>query len=238
MERMLIYAKRSKILGATNKMSLLKDWGNRSDKNSQIALFFYSSGNILGCCLALAGIGLLVAGIIDFGWPFIVGGLYGIGYLSMEYFENDNVILDDGRFNEDNILQALDETIRSIGARLPEQACQILNSIKETVAALIPAMKALEANSLDFQSKNTLMSSVTKYLPTTLGSYLRLPSAFAKLHSGSSGKTAQVLLVEQLTELDGQLKNILKNVYAKDLEKLEVNGRFLVDRFTISSNSI
>ena len=47
----------------------------------RVLLFLYSTPHIVGCLAALAGLGLLFAGVIDKYWWAIVPALYGGGYL-------------------------------------------------------------------------------------------------------------------------------------------------------------
>ena len=197
----------------------------------RIALFLYSSQNILGCLLALLGLGLYFIGIIDSGWGYIVAGLYLAGYFAMPRRQAEASLGPD-RFNEDNLVQALENTLKEVGPKLPMQARSLLDSIKQTLEGLLPALKSMESEGqLDLRSRVTVMSTLTRYLPETLNAYLRLPPAFAIAHHGSVGKTAQTLLVEQLGALDAQLKQVAQNAYSKDVERLIINGRFLEDKF-------
>ncbi len=212
-------------------MNLLEQQSSERGFTTRIALYLYSSGNILGCLLALGGLGLLFAGLIESYWGAIVAGLYFAGLFAIPSRQDDASLGADS-FNEDNLLEALEATLKAVGPRLPEKARSCLASIKQTLEGLLPALKSLESEAqLDLRSRVTVMSTITKYLPETLTAYLRLPPAFALVHHGSSGKTAQVLLVEQLEALDNQLKQVAQNAYAHDIERLVVNGEFLRDRF-------
>lgn len=212
-------------------MNLLDAPGDKPGFGTRIALYLYSTGNILGCLLALAGLGLFFAGVIDNYWGAIVAGLYLMGVFAIPR-RSDDASLSAERFNEDNLLEALENTLKAVGPKLPERARNCLASIKTTLEGLLPALKSLENEAqLDLRSRVTVMSTITKYLPETLTAYLRLPPAFALAHHGSSGKTAQTLLVEQLEALDAQLKQVAQNAYAHDIERLVINGEFLQDRF-------
>lgn len=212
-------------------MNVLVSTNEQASFRNRAALFLYSSGNILGSVLALGGLGLYFAGIIDSGWGFIVAGLYLVGFFGMPARAAETA-LGPERFNEDNLVEALENTLKEIGPKLPEPARAQLVSIKQTVEGLVPALKSLEQESqLDLHSRVTVMSTITRYLPETLSAYLKLPPAFARVHHGSSGKNAQTLLTEQLTALNTQLQKVAENAYAHDVERLIVNGRFLQDRF-------
>ena len=203
--------------------------GNSGGSGTKVALFLYSTANIVGSILAIAGVSLYLIDAIENYWALIVVGMYLAGYFAVPA-RNESAELGAERFNEDNILDALEETVKKIGPKLPEQARVKLASIKATMESLVPALKQDEQ--VDVKSRATIMSSVTRYLPQTLAAYLKLPPAFALVHQGASGKTAQVLLVEQLDALDAQLAQISKNIFNHDFERLIINGKFLEEKFS------
>lgn len=61
--------------------------------------------------------------------------------------------------------------------------------------------------------------------------YMNLPKAYANLQPVKDGKTAKQLLVEQLTLLDIEMKEVVQEVYRNDTQKLIAHGRFLQDKF-------
>lgn len=208
-------------------MSLLQD--NSDGLGTKAALFLYSTANIVGCILAITGVSLYLLDVIENYWALIVVGMYLAGYFAVPA-RSEAAELGEERFNEDNILAALEETLKKVGPKLPEQARVKLASIKTTMEGLVPALKQDEQ--VDVKSRATIMSSVTRYLPQTLAAYLKLPPAFALVHQGALGKTAQVLLVEQLDSLDTQLTQISKNIFNRDFERLIINGKFLEEKFS------
>lgn len=211
-------------------MSLLDTTDNQGT-GSKVIQFLYSTGNIVGCCFAIVGMMLYFFGIIESYWHLIVTGMYLVGYFIVPGIK-DSAELKADRFNEDNILEALEVTLKKIGPKLPEQARTHLAAITKTMASLVPALQSEETDyQVDVRSRATIMATVTRYLPQTLAAYLRLPPAFAAMHSGPEGKTAQALLIEQMRTLDLQLQQIAQNVYNHDVERLIVNGRFLEEKF-------
>ena len=76
-----------------------------------------------------------------------------------------------------------------------------------------------------------MIETVRRYLPDTLSAYLRLPKLYAEMQSLGDGKTASQTLLEQLRVLDSSLREVARNAFAGDAEKLIVNGRFLQSKF-------
>jgi len=105
---------------------------------------------------------------------------------------------------------------------------RLLYGIRETLADLLPR---LTDRALYSEETYTVERTIRDYLPTTLESYMRLPAGFAETHALTQGKTARILLVEQLGILDNHLKKLLKNAVEKDARALVENGRFLAEKF-------
>ena len=49
----------------------------------RIFLFLYSTQNLVGCALAIGGLGLFFADVITEWWLPIVAGLYAVGWLAV-----------------------------------------------------------------------------------------------------------------------------------------------------------
>lgn len=198
-------------------------------KSSSLMLFIYSNGNILGCLFALLGLALYFMGFIDQGWPWIVAGLYLLGYLLLTQFAPSDP---NKPQQPDNLLESLELCISQHRPKLPKAAQVLLESIQTTLRLLLPVLTSLEHNGgLSLHSRLTLTTTINHYLPDTLNAYLRLPPALALVHRTRDGKTAQQLLIEQLRTLDQQLQQIASSAYAQDLEQLALNGQFLAERF-------
>jgi hypothetical protein len=78
----------------------------------------------------------------------------------------------------------------------------------------------------------TVVETVRRYLPETLGAYLRLPRLYAQMQALSDGRTASQTLLEQLALLDVSLKEVAKSAFAGDAETLVTNGQFLQNKFS------
>lgn len=197
--------------------------------------FFYSLGNIVGMALALLGLIvhlLLVIFSAKGGvlyWPIIVFGLYVFGWLVGYMLEdNDADLTFRNALTEEEIRNELDKLIKKIRKRVPAEALEHVVNIKEAVFTVLPDL--LTGSAIGNHDLFTVKKTVFDYLPETLERYLKLPNVYAKLHKLQGGKTANTLLIEQLTVIDNTMQDIVKNIYAKDANQLMANQRFLEQR--------
>jgi hypothetical protein len=198
----------------------------------RLLLFLYSTPHIVGSAAALAGLGLLFAGVIGAYWWAIVAALYAGGYLIVPRDDTIERIVR-AEFSEDNLRERLDELILAARNRVPAAAGERLESIREHANFLLPKLKELtERGTLASSVRHDVLETLTRYLPDTLGAYLRLPTAYAKLTHDSSGRSPERLLNEQLRLLDDNLEQAVKEAYAEDIAHLEVQGRFLSEKYT------
>jgi uncharacterized membrane protein YgcG len=75
------------------------------------------------------------------------------------------------------------------------------------------------------------MATVTSYLPEALGAYLRLPRSFADRRPIEGGKTALLILIDQLDLLAATMDEIFEAVCRSDADALVAHGRFLAEKF-------
>lgn len=196
-------------------------------------LFLYGTSNLFGCLWGAIGLIAYFAGIIHNYWLFIVGCLYGLGFL-FAYMTNseDSPVLE---FNIGNqvstkaLKEALDQLIKKISKRLSGDELDKVRNIEQNILFLLPHINALASADQDL---HIIKQTVVDYLPQTLSAYLELPPAFAKFHTLKNGKTAQQNLVEQLTVLDDQINQIVININSKNADALMVQGEFLKSKFS------
>jgi hypothetical protein len=189
--------------------------------------YLYGLPNIVGSLLGLLGLLLYFAGIIQQYWLLIVVGLYLIGVLATPKSKAVHLSLEN-QLSQDEIRQGLDALLRKIQGRLPKEAYERVESIRGSILEILPRIE--DWNSADYQIY-TIRQTALQYLPETLENYLNLPKAYASLHPVKEGKTAKILLVEQLTLLDETLKEITTDFYRNDTQRLLTNGRFLQEKF-------
>lgn len=202
---------------------------NQPSMSLRVALYLYSSRNIVGSVAALLVLGLFFSGFIANGWWLLTIGAYVFGALATpksEAFEakflNDN--------QGDMLVEALDDLVSRAGPKLPSDAVRLLASIRSQVYELLPRMKVTDGGLTTLQAID-LTHAVGRDLPETIQNYLSLPTSFAQMHSIRDGKTARQLLVEQLDLLDKQVAEVANAVFGRDAEKLANHGQYLEQKF-------
>jgi len=193
----------------------------------RIFLFLYSTQNLVGCALAIGGLGLFFADVITEWWLPIVAGLYAVGWLAVPG-DKELELKVRSEATQSNLTDSIEELIENSKSRLPHEALDRLQQIRNLVVELAPR---LFSGNVAMSYAISLTNAVTRDLPETVKNYLRLPTAFATLHTVDGGKTCKQLLLEQLDLLSGQLSAIAQNVYKDDADALVVNGKFLQEKF-------
>jgi hypothetical protein len=196
-----------------------------------LLLYLYSTRHIVGCCLALLGLGAYFGGIIAHWWLPICGGLYLAGVLAVPSRDLIDVSVYQ-RYDGLRLLEGVKELISQSKKQLPPEALAVLQSIPTVLEPLVPRLTGdNDAVRLPPSQIHTVMSAITRDLPETVAGYLRLPPAFANLHKLSGGKTAKDLLLEQLKLLHDQLDKISIAAFADDADALVTNGQYLKEKF-------
>ncbi len=199
---------------------------------NKLFLFLYSNGNIAGSLLALAGLGLFFTGLIHAYWWAIVAGLYGAGVLlcpSSSLAET----AEHTELSAELLAQQLRKMVDGVAPGLPKESLDCLRSIHATLAGLLPRLKELrERGIISPKDSFTVVETIRRYLPDTLGAYLRLPRMYAQMQPLADGRTASQTLLHQLKMLDTSLKQVAQSAFAGDAEALITNGEFLRHRFS------
>jgi hypothetical protein len=198
---------------------------------SKFWLFFYSGRNIAGCLLAIAGLGLFFGGVINAYWWAIVPALYGVGVLGWPR-NNLAQLAESTQLSPDTLAQQVRKLVDSVISGLPKSAVECLRSIEATLKDLLPRLQELrDRGTISAKDSFTVTETVSRYLPDTLGAYLRLPKVYAQVQPLADGKTASQTLFDQLQMLDTSLKGIAKNAFEGDAQTLITNGQFLQTKF-------
>src|SRR5271166_1910572 len=197
-----------------------------------LQLFFYSTGNIAGCLLAMGGLGLFFGGIIHAYWWAIVAGLYGVGALGWPRSDLAGTA-QRTELSTEHLAQQVRKLVDSVAHGLPKDALEILHSIQGTLSELLPRLQELrERGVISAKDSFTVVETVRRYLPDTLAEYLRLPRFYAQMQTLADGRTASQTLLDQLQVLDSSLKEVAKSAFAGDAETLVSNGQFLLAKFS------
>jgi hypothetical protein len=196
-----------------------------------LLLYLYSTRNIAGCVLALLGLAAFFLGLIHAWWLPICIGLYGVGALGVP--SNDVIDIDIyRRYDGQRLVEGVQELIRQSRKQLPAEALAVLESIPQVLEPLLPRLTGEgSAPPLPPAQAQSIKGAITRDLPETVAGYLRLPPAFANLHTLEGGKTAKVLLTEQLQFLKDQLARIAEAAFRDDAEAVLTNGQYLQEKF-------
>ena len=196
-----------------------------------LLLYLYSRRNMAGCCLGLLGLAAFFGGWIDEGWLLITLGLYGAGALAVP----SRSVIDADVFRQydgQQLAAGVEALIKKSARQLPPEALALLQQIPPLLEPLLPHLTGANgAALLPAAQQHTLVSAITRELPQTVANYARLPPAFAALHPIAQGKTAKVLLIEQLTLLKNQLEKITTAVFADNADALVLHGQYLEQKF-------
>ena len=199
---------------------------------NRLLLFLYSTGNIVGCALALLGLGLFFGGIIHAFWWAIVAGLYAVGALAWPSSSLAQTAAQT-ELSADQLAQQIRKLVDSVASGLPKDSLGCLRNIQSTLSELLPRLKELgERGIISGKDSFTVIETVRRYLPDTLAAYLRLPKFYAQMQPLADGRTASQTLLDQLTVLDASLKAIAGSAFSGDAEQLITNGKFLESKFT------
>jgi hypothetical protein len=204
------------------------------DNRKRLLLYIYSTPNIVGSLLGILGLLLFFTGVIGQFWFLIVIGLYGIGVLATPHSPTYELSLKNQLTVED-IRAELEGLIRKIQGKVPKEVMDLTLGIKASIIEVLPQIVDLSSSDYNvFLIKQTALD----YLPESLQNYLNLPPAYANLHPVKDGKTPKQLLIEQLTLLDSEMKEVVQAVYSNDTQKLMVQGQFLKEKFQKSSLAV
>lgn len=193
----------------------------------RLLLYLYSTPNIVGSLLGIAGLLLYFVGIIDAYWLLIVVGLYLIGVLVTPRREHVELAIQH-QVSVEEIRRQLNDLVRKIEKRTPPEILAKVQRIKESIFSILPVLATASAGD---RNVYIIRQTALDYLPKAIENYLNLPPAFANVHPVREGKTARQLLNEQLDILEREMGEIVEVVAANDTQKLLAHGRFLEQKF-------
>ncbi|ROS77041.1 hypothetical protein [Cellulomonas sp. PhB143] len=134
------------------------------------------------------------------------------------------------------ILAAVDAVeARAAQAQVPASVTARVRRISLTVDEMVPRLDRLGVGS---DRAHTVVATATSYLPEAVGAYLRLPRDFADTRPVDRGRTALLVLCDQLDLLGRTLDQISDAVSRQDAVALVAHGRFLEEKLGPSSVSV
>ncbi len=193
----------------------------------RILRYLLSAGNMTGSSLVLLVIAAFLLNLIGHNWWQLALGAYLGGYLPFA-FREPPAHMPDGMSTAD----ALEWLSNSVLPKLPPSAKPLLADILQRINDLMPRIKEMETQGLvEAGNRALLKQTITRLVPDAVEAYLRLPSAYARLATFEQGKTAQDLLIEQLTMLQQHVVSLQDNLLSSDVNNLLANGRLLQEKF-------
>lgn len=131
----------------------------------------------------------------------------------------------------DELARRLTEIVRQAnrnGAKMPEGGVPGVRAIEDR---LRPLLTYLAAHPPTEEELIPVRATLTDYLPTTLDTFLALPTEFARTHRNRAGRSPAEELVEQLGLLESGVEEYAQSIYAGDAQQLSNQGRFLQTKF-------
>lgn len=190
-------------------------------------LWLYGNGNLWGSVAGLGGMGLFFAGLIGPGWLAIVAGLYAVGAIAAPKPKVQTFTLE-SRFTLEDARAHLERMLAALKPAVDVKVYAQLQAICEHALTLFPKQDSM---ALTDEDRYTLRETLARYLPETLGNYLKLPPLYRRYHAVRDGKTAEALLSDQLTTLDAGLTDMTDRVFRAEAQDMLTQGRFLNDKF-------
>jgi hypothetical protein len=114
------------------------------------------------------------------------------------------------------------------GGTAPSVVRSRVARIDRTIRETLPKLPQLGWGSADAYA---VVATATDYLPEAVGGYLRLPREWANSRPIEGGKTALMLLVDQLELLASTMTKMLDAANRADAQALIAHGRFLEAKF-------
>lgn len=192
-----------------------------------LSKYLFSTSNIVGALAALCVTILYLLGFFSQGWLWFSLGAYAAGALPFLFQKEVPIHLADGL----STTEALQQLKENMLPKLPPNARKILAEIIERVEALMPRLKQMEAEGMiEAPSRAMLKQTVVRLLPDAIENYLRLPNTYARMKKLPNGKTAQVVLEEQLQMLNLHVQELEENLLSSDVNSMLANGQFLQEK--------
>lgn len=159
----------------------------------------------------------------------LFGSLFGFG--SAQDPRPEHLLISDEKEDElsaaEEALNSLATELRRSGAELPTVAYSQFAQITDLLRALVEHAGKIGST---VEQRVLLAAMLTDYLPTSMRTYLTLPTFSRALDSSETG-----LLLEQLATLHAAASTLESEIRSGSSTELAIHGRFLQDKFDIGS---
>jgi hypothetical protein len=134
---------------------------------------------------------------------------------------------------EADVLTSLDQVKERLAANAaPGIVRARVARVDRLVRESLPRLAAMGLGSADAYA---VVATATSYLPEAVGGYLRLPRDWADTRPIDGGRTALMVLVDQLELLGSTMEKVLDAAIRQDAQALVAHARFLEAKFGSSS---
>lgn len=130
-----------------------------------------------------------------------------------------------------DLLASVDRVEQKIQGRVPAAVTARVKRVTRIVRDTVPRLDTLGGGS---RQAHAVVATATSYLPEAVGGYLRLPREFADKRPVQGGKTALMVLCDQLDLLGSTMDQIFDAVCRADADALVAHGQFLREKFATS----
>jgi hypothetical protein len=199
----------------------------------QLESFLYSRRNIVGSALAIGGLALhfvgLVGGVI---WLPITAGLYLIGVLLVPG-ERGLALQLGAAEDASEIRDGLSRLIKALRGKVADDLYAKVVSIQGSILGTLETETA--AGDAADPNVYLIRQTALAYLPDAFATYLRMPRIMAERRAIAGGRTPHDVLLDQLDLMDRRLADVADDMARHDSDKLLANGRFLAEKFGVSS---
>ncbi|MEO6510427.1 MAG: hypothetical protein ABIO16_05515 [Nocardioides sp.] len=110
-----------------------------------------------------------------------------------------------------------------------------VSRVDRTIRETLPKLSQLGWGSADAYA---VVATATDYLPEAVGGYLRLPRDWANSRPIEGGRTALMVLIDQLELLASTMDKMLDAANRADAQALIAHGRFLQEKFGHATTDI
>lgn len=194
--------------------------------NDRIAQFVLSTGNLVGCGAALGVVSLFLADVIGSGWGWMAVGAYVAAALPLQMRDKPPAMPEGLQ-----TAQVLDWLAREALPKMPVEARKVLGDILERLHDLMPRLKTMEAEGIvDAQARAQFKNTIVRLLPDAVGTYLKLPTAYARLARLPDGNTPQGHLTAQLLALQTHVQQLENDLLSPYINQMLINTRFLDEK--------
>jgi hypothetical protein len=129
--------------------------------------------------------------------------------------------------------------LASLRKTVATQATRLGADVTKPVGALLDVLDEIVSKWNDLivapDQSQVVQQMIVYYLPTSLQTYLNIPATYALTSRVAGKKSAHDELLDQVAILETEAEKIRTAVYAKDLDALGDQSRFLHDKFGKSS---